>query len=93
MNTKPQIDIDYIGGNCPVQAEGRVNGEEFYFRARGNRWSLSVGGDDVVGKPDWYYEEPYGKEPFDAGWMPEGIARGFIDRGAMKWLAETEKKG
>lgn len=72
--------IDTIGGNCPVQAEGTIDGQEFYFRARGMRWSLSVGGRDVVGAPDWYYEEPYGEEEFAAGWMTEDEARAFIDK-------------
>ena len=31
--------IDWCGGNCPVQAEGKINGKPFYFRARGECWS------------------------------------------------------
>lgn len=61
------LKIGTLGGNCPVQAEGTVDGHEFYFRARGSYWSMSIGGDDVVGKPAWYYEEPYGSGPYDAG--------------------------
>lgn len=29
-------------GNCPVQAEGTINGFPFYFRSRGGHWSLSI---------------------------------------------------
>ncbi|WAJ27116.1 hypothetical protein [Antarcticirhabdus aurantiaca] len=72
--------IDWLGGNCPVQAEGEIDGKPFYFRARGERWSMSIGGNDVVGEPEWYYEEPYGDEDFAAGWMTEDEARAFIDR-------------
>jgi hypothetical protein len=76
-----EIKIDLIGGNCPVQADGTINGVEFYFRARGSRWSIGIGG-DVVGAPNWYYGEPYGDGPYDAGWMTEGEARAFIDKAA-----------
>ncbi len=71
------VKIDWIGGNCPVQAEGTIDGEEFYFRARGGGWSFRVGG-DVVTDPEWRYDEDYGDGPFDAGWMTEDEARAFI---------------
>lgn len=75
-----RIEIDWLGGNCPVQAEGRIDGEPFYFRARGSRWSLSVGGPDTITEPDWFYAENYGDGPFDAGWMPDEEAAAFIAR-------------
>mgnify|MGYP001570443230 CR=1 FL=1 len=31
-----------LGGNCPVQAEGTINGHGFYFRSRGEYWYLYV---------------------------------------------------
>ncbi|PTW59751.1 hypothetical protein C8N35_106136 [Breoghania corrubedonensis] len=71
-----QIQVDYIDddvvvrgpfGVCPVQADGLVDGDDFYFRARGNYWSLSIGG-NVLKAPDWYYEEDYGVR-FEAGGM------------------------
>ncbi|AQQ02408.1 hypothetical protein B0E33_01385 [Roseibium algicola] len=89
--------IDYLGGNCPVQAEGKIDGEPFYFRARGNSWSLSIGseendnssvgiyGKDVVGNPSWYYEEEYGTGPYDAGWMNMDVARQMIEKAAKLW--------
>ena len=81
------IEIAWIGGNCPVQAEGTIAGQPFYFRARGEHWSLSVGGEDVVGAPLWYYEEGYGDGPYDAGWIPEDKAREFIAAAAQRFLA------
>ena len=78
--------IERLGGNCPVQAEGTFDGVEFYFRARGEHWSIGVGG-DVVMKPDWSAEAPYGDEPFEAGWMPEDEARAFIEAAYRDWLA------
>lgn len=83
--TMPEIIITLLGGNCPVQAEGTINGVEFYFRARGQRWTLGIGG-DVVLAPDWCCEEPYGDGPFDAGWMGEDEARGFIEKGAQLYV-------
>lgn len=70
----PGIKIESIGGNCPVQAEGKIGREPFYFRSRGQRWSMSIGGEDVVMSPDWYMEERWGDTEFAAGWMPQYIA-------------------
>lgn len=40
------MEIKYDGygpsGNCPVQAEGTINGLPFYFRSRGGHWSLAI---------------------------------------------------
>jgi hypothetical protein len=80
------IEIDWLGGNCPVQAEGRINNQPFYFRARGDEWSLRIGGDEPVSNPEWRYEEPYGQWP-DAGWMTEDEARAFIKLAAEKFDA------
>ncbi|MBY3433418.1 hypothetical protein HFN89_04590 [Rhizobium laguerreae] len=71
------VHIDWLWGYCPVQAEGTVDGQKFYFRARGIRWRIGVGGDAVT-NPAWGYGESYGSGPFAAGWMPEEKARDFI---------------
>jgi hypothetical protein len=76
----PEIKIDYIEGNCPVQAEGSFNGVEFYFRARGKRWSIEVGK-----SPKWNYEEPYGSDDFSAGWVIDAEAVDFIEKAAILW--------
>jgi hypothetical protein len=84
------IVIDYLGGNCPVQAEGTIAGKEFYFRARGDRWSICIGGNDVVMKPEYSYTEKYGSGAYDAGWMDEETARGFIYEAAERYLKEMK---
>lgn len=84
------IDIQTIGGNCPVQAEGTVNGVAFYFRARGEHWSMSIGGVDVIGAPEWFYEEEYPGGAYKAGWMEQSEAVAFIEQAAKMWV---EKKG
>lgn len=81
--------FDWIGGNCPVQAEGTVDGKPFYFRARGQRWRLGIGG-KVVSDPDWGYGEYYGDEQFAAGWMSEEEARGFIAKAVGLYRAGHE---
>jgi len=84
MLTSEQIaqgwNIDWLGGNCPVQAEGTVDGHAFYFRARGNSWQFHVARcqSEIFDRDVFYHEQDYGDGPFDAGWMPEDEARGFI---------------
>jgi hypothetical protein len=82
-----EMEIRWIGGNCPVQAEGTIDGKEFYFRARGDSWSMDIGGDDPVAGGEWSYEEDYGKGPYDAGWMTIEEARGFIAKAVAIYRA------
>ena len=84
----PEIVIKYIGGNCPVQAEGTIDGREFYFRARGEHWSLGIGG-DPVSKPDWEYEERYGDWP-SAGWMTPEEAESLLRMAAAKFISAAK---
>jgi hypothetical protein len=72
------ITIDNIGGNCPVQATGSFDDQEFYFRARGDSWQLHVGphNDRFSGK-EWVVTDDYGEWP-EAGWMPRHEAVMFI---------------
>lgn len=79
--------ITEIGGRCPVQAEGTICGVPFYFRARGESWSIGIGG-EVVLLPAWEHEEDYGDEPFAAGYMPEEEALAFIEREARRYAQE-----
>jgi hypothetical protein len=91
---EPDIIIDYLGGNCPVQAEGTINGRRFYFRARWEHWSLEIAPEGVTGSygewPDaaaaWSHEEPWGKGPFYAGWMSKEDARKMIAKGARLFV-------
>jgi len=71
--------IDTIGGNCPVQATGTINGKPFYFRARGEHWRIGVGGDPVM-DPEWSVERRWGAGEFAASWMSEDEALALIER-------------
>lgn len=90
-----RVEVLNFWGNCPVQADGFIDGAEFYFRARGKRWSMSIGGADVILDPDWYYEEEWGDGPFAAGWMPEETARSMMEKAFAKYRAvvASERKG
>ena len=99
---EPIITIDAIGGNCPVQADGKIDGKPFYFRARGGRWSISIGGSDVISRPQWYFSAPYrdpaptphaiaGKLHFAAGWMPKEAAASFIYTAAQLYFRTKRK--
>ena len=79
-----QAERRQIGGLCPVQAEGTIDGKPFYFRARGSAWSIGIGG-EPVGSPEWSHREPYGDGQFDAGWMRLHEARAFIEQAAQRY--------
>jgi hypothetical protein len=81
--------IEWLGGNCPVQAEGTINGQPFYFRARGQHWSIGVGGEDTVSNPKWLREEEWGDGPFAAGCMPHDEARSIIERCAEEYSRQA----
>jgi hypothetical protein len=97
--------VDLIGGNCPLQAEGTINGVPFYFRARGGSWSMGIG-QDPVGIPhrplffegdsrptipdEWFCECTWGKWP-DAGWMPEPEARRLVEWCAEEYVAGLKR--
>lgn len=79
--------LDHIGGNCPVQAEGTVDGQAFYSRARGDAWELWIGqAADWWTERAWSIEREYGKWP-DAGWMARHEALGFIVEGIEAYRA------
>lgn len=73
--------IDWLSGQCPVQAEGVIGDRRFYFRSRWNQWRIQIGDVDPVAKPLFSYGEPWGDEPGEAGYMPEDTAIVMIIRG------------
>jgi hypothetical protein len=82
----PEMEIDWLGGNCPVQAQGTIADKHFYFRARGNHLSFEIS-NEKLGAAEWEYEEPYGGDVFAAGWMSEDEARAFIAKAAKLYAA------
>lgn len=82
--------LSWIGGNCPVQAEGFVNGEPFYFRARGEDWGFWVG--EPWTAEAWSMEREYPGGPYDAGWMPVAEAMAFINEAIAAYRAHLQSE-
>jgi hypothetical protein len=89
-----------MDGMCPVQCDGRIDGHAFYFRARGERVSLSVthgparerfnldAVDVSIGRaPGFHLEAWHGPWP-EAGYLEQEEAWAYLLRGliAWKWL-------
>ena len=78
--------LDTIGGSCPVQGEGTVDGLYWYFRARGERWSFEVWDvsfgpfGELPGKPElWLTGAAWDEEgEYGAGYMPVQEAERLI---------------
>jgi hypothetical protein len=86
------ISFQWIGGFCPVQAEGTVDGEKFYFRARGDAWELRIG-EKIFSPEAWRYSETFGRWP-DAGWMELDQAVSFIQKAVALYRAgEPSQEG
>jgi hypothetical protein len=66
----------WVGGSCPAEAEGTVNGTPFYFRARCGGWMFSIGFDPVTVMmstvPGFYCE---GVDPTCGYMEPEEVRR------------------
>lgn len=86
--------IRWLGGSCPVQGEGTVDGREWYFRARGQHWSFEVysSPEESEGNapPLWWTVEEWGTWP-DAGYMPEDEARRKIDVAVARFHRDRPK--
>lgn len=86
------LKIEHIGGFCPVQAEGTIDGVPFYFRSRGEHWAIAVGEDPVgilLGEPGWMRRERYGDFP-KAGYMTLMEAEDIIRRCAQEFASENK---
>lgn len=79
-----KVDIYFIDGFCPVQSEGKFGDHYYYFRARGESWSIIVGVDEktLLTKYKWRYSEDWPHGSFSAGYMSEEDARNCINRAA-----------
>lgn len=84
------------GGNCPVQAFGTVLEHSWYFRARGNAWSLAVGpsdpGEQYVSWDDaiWTAEGMWGGQ-YEAGWMPWETAEAIIRQALTRFIQDPSQ--
>ncbi|MBB4010272.1 hypothetical protein [Allorhizobium taibaishanense] len=67
------FELYHLSGWAPVQAEGRLDGHHFYFRARGSYWRFELGGNErQTRSPRWWYEESWPSVTgFEAGYMTD----------------------
>lgn len=64
------VHLDYLGGNCPVQGEGKIDGYDIYFRSRGDNWTFDIGESPILGQNSIFsVRGNFGDWP-RAGWMP-----------------------
>lgn len=82
MSAPAGVVIEYLGGNCPVQAEGTFDGKPFYFRARGTSVTLDVG--------EWEWRGPEYEWPY-AGWISETLARAYIHEAYAWWESRDQR--
>lgn len=88
--------LESLGGNCPVQAEGRFLDKAFYFRSRWDRMQMWVATDSkfqdaLADNSAWYYEEDYPGEPASAGWAKESECIAFIGRALGEYMKGAEE--
>lgn len=72
------IVIDALGGNSPVQSEGRFDDKAFYFRAKYDFWTFQVGPKETPWHcEEWEIEGDFGTGD-DASWMPVPVVLRLI---------------
>jgi len=85
--------IRTIGGVCPCQADGTMDGHPFYFRARHGMWTLDAckKGRDPLDEIDIVFQRS-GDDP-DNGYMPEAAAAKIIFECWCDFQRRTEMTG
>lgn len=92
-SARGDLTID-VGGACPVQGEGTLDGFPIYFRARGEHWAFSIAQNRVHDPvnvswdevPGWWTECEYG-DNFAAGWMSGEHSRLCVAAAIAAWRA------
>jgi len=92
----PMHDFTFqISGDCPVQGWGTVAEREFYFRARGDKWSCEVADaeghlpSDGSNSSNGYYRE--GNWP-DTSWIPLRKALLLIDKCMSEYFDQRKAR-
>lgn len=86
MNIDVPMKIDYIGGHCPIEAEGTIGKKRFLFTARWFKWKFVVGVD--VHKPDWQHIEEWPDINRTAGEITVTEAEALIRRAARLYVED-----
>ncbi len=80
---KPVIDVTSIGGSCPTQAYGSVDGHPLYFRARHGTWRLEISPPD---SPDVVAWAAHGDDD-TGGCMTNEAVMAILEREGACWAA------
>ena len=90
--TECDLTIETLGGSCPVQGMGTINGVPWCFRASGCHWSMAIGADAVgisAGSArGWYRREFWGDGESSAGYMSRRVARKHIKSCVREYVRE-----
>ncbi len=75
----------------PVQIEGTVDGDYFYFRARGGEWTLSLGAtkDEAISNAACGLHLTTGDDPYE-GLMPLSLALALVWKVLKNWRKQKE---
>jgi hypothetical protein len=87
---------------APVQAEGKICGNPFYFRSRHEHWSFGLSENPAIDPEDidspergaahgFFVEEKYGDQLSAASYMPLNEAGRIIESCAERYLRERMK--
>lgn len=85
------LKIKSKGGNCPVQIDGWIDGNFFYFRARGDNYQVHICGkeEDLFNNELYYADYDWGEWP-EAGWMDLDVAIHRLCDEIDKWRKMNE---
>ena len=93
------LEIESLGGYCPCQGEGFIDGLPFYFRARYEYWGMSIANFPDQDPIDadlgygWYREEEWGNGPYQAGYMEPSEALEIIKECVTQFRKERDGNG
>lgn len=83
-----------LAGYCPVQAEGWLDAQLFYFRAREGYWRFECGGNGSRSKgPRWWHGEEWpGETGFEAGYMSDEDVVSCILKSVRAYRIEDRRR-
>lgn len=89
-----------IWGHAPVQAEGTVGGDSFYFRSRHDEWTFSVSDSPLTDPVDiqfpdqgFFRESVYGNSfGSDASYMAYDEAEAIIRKYSREYVNERKSQ-
>ena len=91
-NVMEGLEAEVTSGAQPLQIEGTIDNEPFVFRARGQHWTMAIGG-DPANEPKWQMGDAWGYKPDAADRMPEDVGRAIVERCCTVWRTYRALEG